>query len=39
MHRELVPDPVSLARIENRARLFGFEMTENNKKQALIPEG
>lgn len=39
MHRRLVTDPVSLSRIENRARLFGFEMTENNKKQALIPEG
>lgn len=39
MHRRLLTDPVSLSRIENRARLFGFEMTENNKKQALIPEG
>lgn len=39
MGRQLVPDAASLANIENRAKSFGFEMTENNKKQALIPEG
>ena len=39
MGRKLVPDAASLANIETRAKSFGFEMTENNKKQALIPEG
>lgn len=39
MGRKLVTDKPSLENIEARARSFGFEMTENNKKQALIPEG
>ena len=39
MGRKLIMDSESLARIEARAKSFGFEMTENNKKQALIPEG
>lgn len=39
MKRSLVVDERTLGRIEARARAFGFEMTENNKKQALIPEG
>ena len=39
MNRKLILHAESLSRIENRAKSFGFEMTENNKKQALIPEG
>lgn len=39
MKRSLVVDERTLGRIEARAKAFGFEMTENNKKQALIPEG
>ncbi len=39
MNRKLTIHDESLSRIENRAKSFGFEMTENNKKQALIPEG
>lgn len=39
MGRNLIMDTESLERIEARAKAFGFKMTENNKKQALIPEG
>lgn len=39
MGRKLIMHPESLERIVARAKAFGFEMTENNKKQALIPEG
>lgn len=39
MGRSLVSDERTLRRIEARAKAFGFEMTENNKKQALIPDG
>ena len=35
----LVPDEESLRRIEEYFRNTGREMTENNKKQAMLPEG
>lgn len=35
----LVEDPRSLERIEEYFRARGLEMTENNKKQALVPAG
>ncbi|PKB64358.1 MAG: hypothetical protein BZY80_02885 [SAR202 cluster bacterium Io17-Chloro-G2] len=38
-NRELVMDPELLAQIEERFRRRGFIMTENNNRQALIPEG
>jgi nicotinamide-nucleotide amidase len=37
--RELVLDPELLAQIEERFRRRGFIMTENNNRQAYIPEG
>ena len=37
--RELVLDPELLAQIEARFRRRGFIMTENNDRQAYIPEG
>ena len=37
--RELVLDPELLAQIEARFRRRGFIMTENNNRQAYIPEG
>ena len=37
--QKLVMDPHSLNRIEEYFRGRGIKMTENNKKQALIPEG
>ena len=37
--RELVSDPELLAQIEARFRRRGFIMTENNDRQAYIPEG
>lgn len=39
MGRRLECHAESLERIIARANAFGFKMTENNKKQALIPEG
>ncbi len=39
MGRKLECHAESLERIIARANAFGFKMTENNKKQALIPEG
>lgn len=39
MGKKLVTDPHSLERVEAYFKLRGIEMTENNKKQALIPEG
>ena len=38
-NRQLAMDPHSLERIETYFRERGLEMTENNKKQALVPEG
>ena len=37
--KELVLDPKLLAQIEDRFRRRGFIMTENNDRQAYIPEG
>mgnify|MGYP001024790377 CR=1 FL=1 len=37
--RSLVLDPPSLARIEEHFRLLNREMTENNRKQAMMPQG
>jgi nicotinamide-nucleotide amidase len=37
--RELRLDPGSLAAIEERFRSLGREMTPNNRKQAMFPEG
>ena len=37
--RELVLEPELLAQIEARFRRRGFIMTENNNRQAYIPEG
>ena len=39
MGMPLVEDPRSLERIEEYFRARGLEMTENNKKQALVPAG
>ena len=39
MGMPLVEDPRSLERIEAYFRIRGLEMTENNKKQALVPAG
>ncbi len=39
MERDLVLDKESLDRIAARAKAFGFELTENNKKQAYMPKG
>ena len=39
MGMPLVGDPRSLERIEAYFRIRGLEMTENNKKQALVPAG
>lgn len=39
MEMPLVEDPRSLERIEEYFRARGLEMTENNKKQALVPAG
>ena len=38
-NRKLVMDPELLAQIEERFRRRGLIMTENNDRQALIPEG
>lgn len=38
-NRKLVMDPESLLQIEERFRRRGLIMTENNNRQALIPEG
>ncbi len=37
--RPLQEHPAALAQLEERFRRFGSKMTENNKQQALIPEG
>lgn len=37
--RPLQVNPDALAQLEDRFRRFGSQMTENNKQQALIPEG
>jgi nicotinamide-nucleotide amidase len=37
--RPLRLDPESLERIEQRFLRLGFEMTPNNRKQAMLPEG
>ncbi len=39
MGMPLVEDPRSLERIEEYFRVRGLEMTDNNKKQALVPAG
>lgn len=39
MGKKLVMDPHSLERVEAYFKARGIEMTENNKKQALVPEG
>lgn len=38
-HRPLQLNPDALAQLEVRFQRFGSQMTENNKQQALIPEG
>ena len=38
-NRDLVMDPTLLQEIEERFRRRGFIMTENNNRQAFIPEG
>ena len=38
-NRELVLDEELLEQIQSRSRARGFTMTENNKRQAYIPEG
>ncbi len=38
-HRELVCDPASLQRIESYFASIDRPMTENNKKQAMMPKG
>lgn len=39
MGKKLVTDQHSLERVEAYFQVRGIEMTENNKKQALVPEG
>ena len=39
MGKKLVTDQHSLERVKAYFRVRGIEMTENNKKQALVPEG